>query len=65
MASGVKPVVAVDVDEVLAQFVPALVQWHNRVHGTELSVETFFSQAELKFKHLFANNQLCDDCSAE
>jgi hypothetical protein len=39
-----KIVVAVDVDEVLAYFIPALARWHNRVHGSpSLSPASFFS----------------------
>ena len=37
------PVIAVDVDEVLCPFVPALASWHNREYGTELSVANFHS----------------------
>lgn len=29
-----RAVVAIDCDEVLAQFVPALAEWHNAEHGT-------------------------------
>lgn len=35
--------VAVDVDEVLAQFIPALAQFHNDEYGTELSASSFCS----------------------
>ena len=35
--------VAVDVDEVLAQFIPALAQFHNDEYGTELSASSFKS----------------------
>jgi hypothetical protein len=38
-----RAVVAVDCDEVLAQFVPALAEWHNSAHSTELSVDCFKS----------------------
>ena len=37
------PIIAVDIDEVLCPFVPALAAWHNREYGTTLSVENFRS----------------------
>lgn len=42
MAEG-KPVLAVDVDEVLAGFLPALVAFHNDRYGTSLQPGDFFS----------------------
>eukprot|EP00976_Prorocentrum_cordatum_P003256 62914-Prorocentrum_minimum.AAC.3 len=38
-----KPVVAVDCDEVLAKFVPALIRWHNAKYGTDITMEGFHS----------------------
>jgi hypothetical protein len=38
-----KPVVAVDLDEVLGHFVPQLAQFHNHHHGTELTAASFSS----------------------
>lgn len=35
--------VAVDVDEVLAHFLPALIEYHNTEHGTELELSDFHS----------------------
>eukprot|EP00040_Diaphanoeca_grandis_P034144 m.210471 g.210471 ORF g.210471 m.210471 type:complete len:219 (-) comp33078_c0_seq3:213-869(-) len=37
------PVVAVDLDEVLGRFVPALIEYHNDLYGTTLRTETFHS----------------------
>jgi 5'(3')-deoxyribonucleotidase len=38
-----KPILAVDVDEVLAQFVAGLAAFHNETYGTSLSVADFSS----------------------
>eukprot|EP01029_Cantina_marsupialis_P028664 TRINITY_DN777849_c0_g1_i1.p1 TRINITY_DN777849_c0_g1~~TRINITY_DN777849_c0_g1_i1.p1 ORF type:complete len:209 (-),score=56.14 TRINITY_DN777849_c0_g1_i1:251-877(-) len=38
-----KPVLAIDIDEVLGQFVPSIVKYHNRVYGTELEATSFHS----------------------
>jgi hypothetical protein len=38
-----RPVLALDIDEVCAQFVPALIRYHNDKFGTSLSAETFHS----------------------
>ena len=38
-----KYTVAVDLDEVLGGFLPALTQWHNRVYGTTFSVDDYRS----------------------
>jgi 5'(3')-deoxyribonucleotidase len=38
-----KPVIAVDVDEVLSPFVNGLVPWHNAKYGTNLQFEDFHS----------------------
>eukprot|EP01039_Chlorochromonas_danica_P003281 gene3281-3598_t len=44
MASGNKPIVAVDIDEVLAQFIPKLADFHNDIYGgPSLSAESFVS----------------------
>lgn len=38
-----RPIIAVDMDEVLCGFVPAVVRFHNDTYGTSLKVEDFFS----------------------
>ena len=38
-----RPVIAVDVDEVLGHFVPQLCAFHNNTHGTELTPDDFTS----------------------
>lgn len=38
-----KPVLALDIDEVCAQFVPALIRYHNGKYGTDLKTQTFHS----------------------
>ena len=38
-----KPVLAVDIDEVLAGFIPTLSVWHNELHGSSLTAVSFFS----------------------
>ena len=38
-----RPVVAVDCDEVLCQFVPAMAAYHNHHHGTNLTLADFHS----------------------
>ena len=38
-----KPVLALDIDEVCAQFVPGLIRYHNEKYGTDLRVDTFHS----------------------
>jgi|EP01044_Picomonas_judraskeda_P003251 hypothetical protein len=38
-----KPVLALDIDEVCAQFVPGLIRYHNEKYGTGLKTETFHS----------------------
>ena len=43
LLTGKKPVVAVDIDEVLAAFVPGLLKFHNAEYGTTLRVEDFHS----------------------
>lgn len=43
MASS-KPIIAVDIDEVLAQFIPKLADFHNDIYGgPSLSTESFVS----------------------
>ena len=43
-SSGSNPIaIAVDVDEVLAQFIPSLADFHNAKYGTSLTVESFTS----------------------
>eukprot|EP01035_Chromulina_nebulosa_P018322 gene18322-24011_t len=39
--SSNKPVIAVDIDEVLAHFIPKLADFHNENYGTSLTVEHF------------------------
>lgn len=36
-----KPVIAIDIDEVLSPFVPEFVVWHNQHYGTEYRLEDF------------------------
>lgn len=36
-----KPVIAVDVDEVLSPYIDGLIHWHNREYGTALQVNDF------------------------
>ena len=43
--SSKKPVIAVDLDEVLGDFVPAIAEWHNNTYGTKLLPSHFFSYA--------------------
>lgn len=38
-----KPVLAIDIDEVLAEFVPVLAEFHNRTYGTSFTAEHFIS----------------------
>lgn len=38
-----KPVIAVDIDEVLGAFVYSLSKWHNRVYGTNYTENCFFT----------------------
>ena len=38
---GAKPIIAVDVDEVLALFIPMLATYHNDLYGTELTAADF------------------------
>jgi 5'(3')-deoxyribonucleotidase len=40
---GARPVLALDLDEVLGGFVPALCKWHNRVYGSRFAPRDFFS----------------------
>ena len=36
-----KPIVAVDIDEVLAQMIPTLADYHNEYHDSNLTIESF------------------------
>jgi 5'(3')-deoxyribonucleotidase len=38
-----KPVLAIDCDDVLLHYVPAVAEWHNQVYGTQLSLSDFTS----------------------
>jgi 5'(3')-deoxyribonucleotidase len=38
-----KPVIAIDIDEVLSPFVDGLITWHNREFGTSFHFQDFFS----------------------
>jgi hypothetical protein len=38
---GSKPVIAVDIDEVLGGFLPAIIRWHNDIHATSLTLQDF------------------------
>jgi hypothetical protein len=42
-AAPAKHTIAVDLDEVLGGFLPALTTWHNRVYGTSFSLEDYRS----------------------
>lgn len=42
-SSRSKPVVALDLDEVLGAFLPALIRFHNDKYGTEYKLDDFFS----------------------
>ena len=54
-----KPVVAVDIDEVLAQFIPSLATFHNEVYGgTALTSESFVSY---EFHHVWGGTK--EECS--
>ena len=52
-----KPVIAVDLDEVLGQFVPAIVAFHNATYGSSYTAEDFFS-------YRFADVWQCHDDEA-
>ena len=42
--SPTKPVLAIDVDEVIAYFIPSLADFHNETYGdTVLTAQSFFS----------------------
>ena len=43
MAFKKKPVLAVDIDEVLARFTPAVIQFHNDNYGSNLKLDDFHS----------------------
>eukprot|EP00854_Cymbomonas_tetramitiformis_P019497 gene19497-23314_t len=43
MVHSEKPVIAVDCDEVLAQFLPALIRYHNAKYSTTLELKDFHS----------------------
>lgn len=45
-----RPVIAVDVDEVLADFIPTLALFHNEIYGSELSSGSFHSY---EFHHVW------------
>jgi hypothetical protein len=36
-----KPVIAVDIDEVLGGFLPAIIRWHNDNYDTSLTLDNF------------------------
>jgi 5'(3')-deoxyribonucleotidase len=40
---GARQVLALDLDEVLGGFIPALCKWHNRVYGSRFAPRDFFS----------------------
>jgi hypothetical protein len=44
-AAPAKHTIAVDLDEVLGGFLPALTAWHNRVHGTCFAIDDYRSYA--------------------
>lgn len=39
----IKPIIAIDIDEVLAYFIPALLIYHNEHYETDLTVDSFYS----------------------
>ncbi len=41
--SAKKQIIAVDIDEVLALFVPAVADFHNEVYESSLTADSFFS----------------------
>jgi uncharacterized HAD superfamily protein len=43
MASPYRPLIAVDIDEVLARFAHTLASYHNEKYSTSLTEESFFS----------------------
>lgn len=43
MGSGGRPTVAVDLDEVLGQFVPQFCAWHNETFNTSWHADEFHS----------------------
>lgn len=43
MAQGAKPVLAVDIDDVLFPLVPLFVEYHNKHHGTDATADQFYS----------------------
>ena len=43
MNNKTKPVIAVDLDEVLGDFIPALALWHNNTYNTNLKPSDYFS----------------------
>jgi hypothetical protein len=57
----VKPIVAVDIDEVLAQFIPTLAKFHNDVFGgVELTASSFVSY---EFHHVWGGTK--EECSVK
>lgn len=47
-------VIAVDVDEVLCSFIPAICNYHNEKFGTSLKPSGFFSYRFSDVSHVFA-----------
>lgn len=43
VASESKPLIAVDLDEVLGQFLPAVIKWHNEEYDTNHTLTDYFS----------------------
>lgn len=59
-SSKIKPVVAVDIDEVLAFFIPALANFHNFNYGTSLTSENFVSY---QFHEVWGGSK--EECSSK
>jgi hypothetical protein len=55
-----KPILAIDIDEVLAQFIPTLAVFHNEVHGTNYTAESFVSY---EFHRIWGGSVL--ECNAK
>lgn len=43
ITNSCKPIIAIDIDEVLAQFIPSLADFHNELYGTSLQSHEFTS----------------------
>lgn len=59
-----RPVVAVDLDECLGQFVSQLALWHNEAYSTSLELKDFDSYHFCQVSGLAAAIMLTDLCKA-